>query len=62
MTGGTPGGTRPSPVQPTRSHSVTGRECPLAAPDAASLVIEGDRARLSTTDRPAPIRIENLGS
>src|SRR5262245_29693551 len=26
------------------------------------LAMEGDRARLSVTDRPAPFRIENLGS
>jgi predicted nucleic acid-binding protein len=35
---------------------------PVAAPDVGILAMEGDRARLSATDRPPQFRIEDLGS
>src|SRR5262245_32237430 len=49
-------------VGPTQSRSVTDTNVPVASPGAGIRAMEGDRARLSATDRPAAFRIENLGS
>jgi hypothetical protein len=61
-TGGTPGGTCPSPsVSPchTRYHDAM---FTVAAPDGGILATEQYGVRWTETDRPAPFRIENLGS
>jgi hypothetical protein len=61
-TGGTPGGTCPSPsVSPchTRYHDAM---FTVAAPDGGILATEHYRVRWTETGRPPPFRFENLGS